>query len=138
MRTRINALTIISLILVITGLGYLVPKFFEPADIWWTPQSLALSLQESRDRVEVLVGGELLRKRVEDGSLLLKSADGSSRPVGAGDLGFRFNNWDARRADLYWEGMFSAAYVGIGVVMLAAGLFLVPRIPRAAPPTAAA
>jgi len=109
MKKWFNPVTIIGLFVVAMGLWQLASKFLEPSDIWWTPRSLAVPLAESRDRVEVLVGGELLQKRIEDGALMLKAEDGSSRAVEAPDVTLRFNTWDARRADLYWQGMFSAA-----------------------------
>jgi len=134
MKKWFNPVTIIGLFVVAMGLWQLASKFLEPSDIWWTPRSLAVPLAESRDRVEVLVGGELLQKRIEDGALMLKAEDGSSRAVEAPDVTLRFNTWDARRADLYWQGMFSAAYLAIGVAMLVVGLFLMPRLPRPEPP----
>ncbi len=138
MKKWFNPVTLIGLFVVAMGLVQLVPKFFEPRDIWWTPRSMALSLQDSRDRVEVFVADKLLRDRVADRSLHLVAEDGTARPVQADDIRLRLNNWDARRADLYWQAMFSAAYLALGVAMLVVGLFFVPKERRSEPPPASA
>ena len=128
MRRRLNPLTIIGLIMVFTGLGHLLTVLLTPAEDWWTPRSLAVAPEESRDRVRVLVSGVPLTEHLEAGTLKVASAGESPRPVTADEVRFRFNNWDRVRADLYVWGMLTASYTTAGVLLLLGGLVLVPRL----------
>jgi hypothetical protein len=66
------------------------------ADIWWTPAPLALSLTDSKDRVEIYASGQLLDRLVQQNRLSI--TDGrESRVLTARDIGLRFNNWDRVR-----------------------------------------
>ncbi len=87
------------------------------SDIWWTPQSMALSLADSKDRVEVYARGQAL------GTLLdrkqLSMSDGTaSRLLTAQDIGLRFNNWDRVRAERLRLLLFYAAACGFGAALL--------------------
>jgi hypothetical protein len=66
------------------------------SDIWWTPQSLALSLDESADRVRVYVRGKPLGSVLDAGQLRLAGAGDSVLSIS--DVRFRLNNWDRVRA----------------------------------------
>lgn len=67
------------------------------SDIWWTPPSLMVPLNEAADRARVYIGGKPLTDLVGAGQLRI--ADGaSSSVVGASDIAFRLNNYDRVRA----------------------------------------
>ena len=67
------------------------------ADIWWTPAPLALSLADSKDRVEIYARGQPLGTLVEQHRVSI--LDGTeSRALTAQEIGLRFNNWDRVRA----------------------------------------
>jgi len=87
------------------------------SDIWWTPASMALSLSESQDRVEIYVRGRPL------GALLaarqLSVADGAGpSDLGAGEIRVRFNNWDRVRVARLPVLLIHAASCGGGIVLL--------------------
>jgi hypothetical protein len=128
MQRRLNPATIIGMIMVFTGAGHLLTAFLTPAEDWWTPRSLALTPEESRDRVRVLVSGTPLAEHLEAGTLKVAAAGESPRPLTAEEVRFRFNNWDRVRADLYFQAIFSASYTTAGVLLLAVGLLLLPRL----------
>ena len=60
-------------------------------DAYWTPAEEATSLDEARDRVELLVEGIPVRERAADGQLTLDTGAGS-RVLAPGDIRVRFNN----------------------------------------------
>jgi len=129
MRKRINALTIIGMIMVFTGLGHLVPTFLASPENRWTPRELAVGLDESADRVGVLVAGVALADHVKAGTLLVGAEGQPPRPLTPEDVRVRFNNWDRVRADLHFQAIFTAAYTAAAVLLLVGGLLLVPRLP---------
>ena len=95
-RVRTTFVVMLLALLLLPALG-LIRELSRPSDIWWTPKPLAVSLSESAKRVEVVVRGRSLRPLVDEGQIRL-SADSAAPVVAAGDLTFRFNNWDRVRA----------------------------------------
>ncbi|HKR08759.1 MAG TPA: hypothetical protein VJS39_06175 [Gemmatimonadaceae bacterium] len=95
-RIRSNLVMMLLVLLLIPVLA-LVRELARRSDIWWTPKPLAVSLSESAKRVEVIVRGRSLRPLVDEGHISL-TTDSAAPVVGAGDITFRFNNWDRVRA----------------------------------------
>ncbi len=78
-----------------------VPLYREltrPSNIWWTPPTMLVPLPESGDRVKVYARGQPLETLIQTGQLRIDE-NGSSSPLQASDIGFRFNNWDRVRGD---------------------------------------
>ena len=67
-------------------------------DIWWTPAPLALSLADSKDRVEIYARGQPLGRLVQQRRLSIMDG-GESGVLTAREIGLRFNNWDRVRAE---------------------------------------
>ena len=87
------------------------------SDIWWTPMPLALSVANSRDRVEIYVGEEQLGRLLEQGRLSVTN-QGASRALAPEELRLRFNNWDRQRVARLPVLLGAAAACGGGVVLL--------------------
>ena len=88
------------------------------SDIWWTPKPMAVSLSESAKRVEVLVRGRSLRPLVDGGQIQL-TTDSTAPVVSAGDITFRFNNWDRVRAQRIPVLLLYAFMIGvIGLLLI--------------------
>src|SRR5262245_12676728 len=67
------------------------------SDIWWTPAAMAVSLSDSRDRVEIYVRDQPLGTLLEHQQVSV--VDGPmSRVLSAQEIRLRFNNWDRVRA----------------------------------------
>ena len=86
-------------------------------DIWWTPPPMALSLSQSRDRVEIYVRGKPLGALLEARQLSVADEAGSSA-LDAHEIGLRFNNWDRVRAARLTTLLLYAASCGGGAVLL--------------------
>ena len=86
-------------------------------DIWWTPPAMALSLDESQDRVRIYARGKPLGTLLEEGEVWIGKQAGSS-PLDRRELGLRFNNWDRIRAERIPMLLAYAAACGADVVLL--------------------
>ena len=88
---------------VLTGVLLLIPALAlyrdlsGPADIWWTPPAMAITLAESQDRVQIYARGRPLGAVLDAKQLWIKDEAGSG-PLGAHEIGLRLNNWDRVRA----------------------------------------
>ena len=91
-------------------------------DIWWTPMSSALPLQETTGTFEMYLSRELLQSHMERGSL--SAVDKSGRPyrVAAGDIKVRLNNWNKIQASLLHGAVFSAFALGGSLAFLILGI----------------
>ena len=108
---------------VLTGALLLIPalalyrELSQRSDIWWTPPPMALSIAESQDRVQIYLRAKPLGPLVAARQLWVTNELGSS-PVGADDIGLRFNNWDRVRAVRIPTLLVYAACCGGGLVLL--------------------
>ncbi len=87
------------------------------SDIWWTPPANALSLTESRDRVQIFAESRPLETLLEQKQVSI--TDGAaSHLLTTQEIGLRFNNWDRVRAQRLPLMLFYAAACGGGVILL--------------------
>ena len=87
------------------------------ADIWWTPPTMAATLADSRDRVEIYAADQPLLARVMAQQLWIRDEAGS-RAVRADEIRLRFNNWDRTRVARLPLLLVCAATLGAGLVTL--------------------
>ena len=108
---------------VLTGVLLLIPALAlyrdlsGPADIWWTPPAMAITLAESQDRVQIYARGRPLGAVLDAKQLWIKDEAGSG-PLGAHEIGLRLNNWDRVRAARLPALLVYAAVCGGGLVLL--------------------
>jgi hypothetical protein len=114
LRLFYSALTVV--LLLIPALA-IYAELSRRSDIWWTPRPLAISLADSRDRVEIYVRAEPLGDLVDAHQLWI-SEQGRSSPLGAQEITLRFNNWDRIRAARLPLLLVYAATFGAGLAML--------------------
>ena len=87
------------------------------SDIWWTPPALALSLTESKDRVQIFAEGRPLETLLEQKQVSI--TDGAaSHVLTTQEIGLRFNNWDRVRGQRLPLLLFYAGACGAGVILL--------------------
>jgi len=87
------------------------------SDIWWTPLGMALSLPDSKDRVEIYVGAQSLGTLLEQKRVSITD-ESASRALGASEIRLRFNNWDRVRAARIPALLAYAAVCGAGIMLL--------------------
>lgn len=92
-----------------------------PAAGSWTPAHLALPLDATTDRLQVLVDRAPIGEALE-GRRLSISKDGNVLPLGASDVSIRLNEVDRIRAARIPGMLALAALAGGGFVLLAIGL----------------
>src|SRR5438094_8136202 len=87
-------------------------RFYAERDAsWWTPRNSPVSLEESRDRVEIYVRGMLLQDALRSGRLQLLKDSGASS-LNSSDIGIRLNNRDRVKAMRIPAMIASAAAAG--------------------------
>jgi len=99
----------------------LVRFYYERDDIWWTPVTAPLSLEQSRDRVEVYVRGALLQNALPSGRLQWAGETGPAS-INASEIGIRLNNRDRVKAERLPAMLISAAAAGFTGLLLLLGL----------------
>src|ERR1700687_1642602 len=109
----------------------LVRFYAQRDDIRWTPIASPLSLEQSRDRVELYVRGVPLQNALQSGRLQL--GDSGPTAITASDIGIRLNNNDRVKVERLPLVVMSAAGAGFtGLVLLLGLLGLVPSRPISA------
>jgi len=110
----------------------LIRFYAERNDIWWTPMNAPVSLDESRDRVEIYVRGMLLQNALRSGRLQLV---GDSEPASltTSDIGIRLNNRERVKVMRIPEIIVSAAAAGFtGLIFLFGVIGWIPSRPGGA------
>jgi hypothetical protein len=87
------------------------------SDIWWTPPTLASTLADSHDRVEIYAGDRPLQTIVAAQQLWIRDEAGS-RAVRPDEIRLRFNNWDRTRVARVPLLLLYAATLGAGAVVV--------------------
>ncbi len=120
-RTTLLISFVISAMLLLMSVPRLLLFFNQRADIWWTPQALAVPLPEGKDRVQIYVGDAPLQNLVDAGAILVKTGS-DLRPLQSSEIRLRFNNWDHVRARRIPDLLFLAATASMGALFLTFGL----------------
>ena len=133
MPRRRATFALLTLSCLILSAGPIIRELTRRTDIWWTPQALLVPLGESKDRVEIYVGGKLVEDRIAAGQLQIVEGAGVT-PVAAGDVGLRFNNSDRVRASRVPLMLACAAWCGaiacLAILMASGRLVERPERPR--------
>lgn len=92
------------------------------SDIWWTPSSMALSLNQTTENFQLFIGHQPLLERIEQGTLMMASPDGTTLPVQLDDVAVRLNNWQKTQVMKLHLAVFMAFFLGLSVMSLLVGL----------------
>ena len=95
----------------------------ERDDIWWTPPTMPVPLNESTDRVKIYVQGIELRELMDSGRLRL-TAPPIAAILAPLDFTVRFNNRDRVRAERIPGLLITAATAGCAATLLLLGIVL--------------
>lgn len=125
-KRRINALLWIGLMgTILIGSGFFIDvyqAFRGDNGIWWTHQDMRLSLEETKDNLELYIGGELLQKRLSDRTLFTFDKDANQYPVVSSDITVRLNNWANIKASILMRTTISGFALGAAITLLVIGL----------------
>lgn len=123
---RINAYLFIGLMGLFTSgsmlFTHLYQVFWGNEDIWWTLAQLRLTVEETRDRFQMTIGGKSLRKHLADGTLSAVELNGNPYRVVSRDVGVRVNNWDRVKGSILTGALFSSFGFGMSLAFLIVGL----------------
>ena len=114
LRLMYSGLTLISLLLPAVAI---YSELSRRPDIWWTPLPMAVTLSDSRDRIEIYADGKPLAAALAAQQLWIRDEAGS-RALSADQIRLRFNNWDRVRASRVPLLLLYAAVFGGGAVAL--------------------
>ena len=128
-RPRINPLVFMGLIGMFTiGTNFawqLYRAFWSNQDIWWTPQTMQLSIENSKNNFELFISGKSLQKHLTDESLFALDNNGEQYHVVSNDLTIRLNNWNKVKSSILTNAIISGVAFGIIITVLAIGLIQV-------------
>lgn len=93
--------------------------------IWWTPQSMKLPIEETKDNFELYIGGESLRKHLFHGTLFSVDKNGKQYSVVSRDVTVRLNNWERVRASILERTTMRGFAFGVVITLSVIGLLQV-------------
>ena len=127
MKKKLNGFLLIGIIgLAVFGtqlITNLISAFAANKNIWWTPKTMQLTLEESKNNFEIFIMGEPLQKHFNNGSLCIIDADGKQYHLFAKDIGVRLNNWKSHQVSILKNALINSFVTGIGVTCLIIGLW---------------
>jgi hypothetical protein len=126
MKNKINALLIIGIIgTAVFGSHFGVQygrAVWGNQDIWWTPMSLALSLDETDQDFRLFISGDSLQELLAQGSLTALDSDSQPYQLVPEDVQVRLNNWHKVKADFLHSAVFSGILLGVSLTCLILGV----------------
>ena len=126
MKNKWNPFLLIGMIGIFTCGSQFAAKYTQAnwgnRDIWWTPITMALPLEETKNDFAIYLNGESLQRHLARGTLTVTTDTGTSSRVASSGIKVRINNWHKVRASqLHWAIYFAlalgscATLFGIGV-----------------------
>lgn len=98
--------------------------FWGDRNIWWTHKDMKLNIEETKDSVELYIEGQLLQKRIAEGTLFSTDKNGKQHTVVAGDITVRLNNWYKIKSSLLANATISGFAFGVVVTLFVVGLLI--------------
>ena len=90
--------------------------------IWWTPQTMRLPIEETKNNFEIYIGGTSLQKHFSDKTLFSVDKNGKQYPVVSKDITVRLNNWDKTQSSLLTNTTMSGFAFGVSIALLVVGV----------------
>lgn len=92
------------------------------ASKWWTPVSMAVPLDQTRDQIEIYLGDTLLQEQLTQHRLFVEGFDGQQYQVVAEDIRVRLNNWPEVKASLLSRVVFLGVPFSAALALFLVGL----------------
>ena len=90
--------------------------------IWWTPQTMRLPIEETKNNFEIYIGGTSLQKHFSDKTLFSVDKNGKQYPVVSKDITVRLNNWDKTQSSILTITTMSGFTLGVSIALLVIGV----------------
>jgi hypothetical protein len=81
-------------------------------NIWWTHVAKALPLEQTKENFQLYIGGRLLQRHLEQGTLLAVAQTGKPYKVVSKDVRVRLNNWNEIKAQRLNNAVITAFFWG--------------------------
>lgn len=96
-------------------------------DIWWTPRTMQLGIEEAKDNFKLYISGKPLQQHLTDGNLFILDNDGGQYRVVSKDVTVRLNNWNKVRSSILANAIINGVFFGIILTVMVIGLIQVYR-----------
>ncbi len=96
-------------------LADMLSVFYGDRDIYWTPPSLCLPIEETNNEFRVSIAGKLLQTHLADNTLFAVDAKGIQFPVVSKDVSVRLNNWNKTKSGILTRAVFTGFGFGIAL-----------------------
>jgi hypothetical protein len=97
--------------------------FWGDQTIWWTPQSMSLPFEETKNDFELYIAGTSLNKHLSERTLTTVDKNGKPYPVVAKDITVRRNNWNRTQSSILADTTFIGLVFGASLTMMLIGLY---------------
>jgi hypothetical protein len=97
--------------------------FWADQTIWWTPQSMRLPIEETKNDFEIYIAGTPLNKHLSERTLTALDKNGKPYPVVSKDITIRRNNWDRTQSSILANTTFIGLVFGASLTMMLIGLY---------------
>lgn len=125
MKRKMNLLLIIGLVgTPIAGTQFGIDygrAIWGETQIWWTPQQLALPLEQTSNQFQILLDNEPLANHLTRNSLTALGAEGLAYFVTPEMVRVRLNNWPQVQAGMLHMAVYSALALGVSLTCLIVG-----------------
>jgi len=95
--------------------------FYGNQDIYWTPRSMKLPIEETNNDFQVFISDKPLKKHLAENTLLAVDQSGKSYPVVSKDVSVRLNNWNKTKSRMLTKAVFTGFGFGIALTCLIIG-----------------
>jgi len=112
-----------SLIFGTTFFENIYQAFWANQTIWWTPQSMRLPIEETKNDFEIYIAGTPLNKHLSERTLTALDKNGKPYPVVSKDITIRRNNWDRTQSSILANTTFIGLVFGASLTMMLIGLY---------------
>ena len=123
---KTNALLLIGLIgIFVFGTHFSIfygKAMFGNKDMWWTPLSLSLSLDETKNDFRLLISGRTLQQHLQEETLFVDDPQDTTYKIVPEDIRVRLNNWNKVKASFLNSSVYAAFMLGISLACLIMGI----------------
>jgi len=128
-KKTINSFLLIGLIGTLTiGTNFAINlhrAFWAEESNWWTPRTMKLPIEETRNNFEIYIGEKFLQEHLSEGTLFSIDKNGEQYRIVSKDISVRLNNWDKMKASFLTNAIFSGFGFGASITLLIIGLIKV-------------